>query len=69
MDVTRYKREWQQNKQGFCAWPRRESSDIGHPLYRTWLNMRTRCYSKSVPNYASYGGKGGQDVWSVVCII
>lgn len=28
------------------------------PLYRTWLNMRRRCYSKNCKDYHHYGGRG-----------
>lgn len=27
-------------------------------LYRTWNNMKQRCYNPKNPNYASYGGRG-----------
>lgn len=29
-----------------------------HPLYATWLQLRTRCSWKEGPNYKWYGGKG-----------
>jgi hypothetical protein len=28
------------------------------PLYRTWINMRLRCYRQRNDNYAYYGGRG-----------
>ena len=27
-------------------------------LYRTWINMRQRCYNSNSHNYSNYGGKG-----------
>ena len=27
-------------------------------LYRTWTNMKTRCYNDGTPNFDTYGGKG-----------
>ncbi len=29
-----------------------------HPLYRTWVAMRSRCYDKSHRLYNRYGGRG-----------
>ncbi len=29
-----------------------------HPLYRTWLNMKRRCYYPKCKDYKYYGGKG-----------
>lgn len=29
-----------------------------HPLYRTYINMIQRCYTKHHPNYSSYGARG-----------
>lgn len=29
-----------------------------HPLYRTWLAMRSRCNDPKQPRYARYGGRG-----------
>ena len=29
-----------------------------HPLYSTWVNMKTRCYNKNNENYPRYGGRG-----------
>jgi hypothetical protein len=29
-----------------------------HPLYRTWKNMKTRCYTKTNPGYKFWGAKG-----------
>lgn len=29
-----------------------------HPLYRTWSNMKTRCYNPKTHNFKNYGGKG-----------
>lgn len=33
--------------------------------YRTWRNIKQRCYNKNHPNYADYGGRGIQmsDEW------
>lgn len=27
-------------------------------LFRTWVNMRQRCYNENIPNYQFYGAKG-----------
>lgn len=29
-----------------------------HPLYRTWSNMKDRCYNPNNKNYKYYGGRG-----------
>jgi hypothetical protein len=29
-----------------------------HPLYGTWLNMKTRCFNPNTWNWQSYGGRG-----------
>lgn len=29
-----------------------------HPLYRTWQDMKRRCYNKNRPEYKNYGGRG-----------
>lgn len=29
-----------------------------HPLYKNWLNIRTRCYNKNAISYKNYGGRG-----------
>jgi hypothetical protein len=29
-----------------------------HPLYRTWSDMKTRCYNKNKDKYDYYGGRG-----------
>ena len=29
-----------------------------HPLYKVWINMKTRCYNKNNPGYKNYGAKG-----------
>jgi len=29
-----------------------------HPLYQTWMNMKSRCYNPNNPAFASYGGRG-----------
>ena len=29
-----------------------------HPLYRTWGNMKSRCYNKRNRDYKNYGGRG-----------
>lgn len=31
-----------------------------HPLYRTWADMKRRCYVESRPEYINYGGRGIQ---------
>lgn len=37
----------------------------GHPLYKTWANMKSRCYNPDIPNYQNYGARGIQvcDRW------
>lgn len=30
----------------------------GHPLYRRWSSMKTRCMNKNQPAYKNYGGRG-----------
>lgn len=30
----------------------------GHPLFRLWIGIRSRCYNKNMDNYPYYGGKG-----------
>lgn len=29
-----------------------------HPMYNTWINMRSRCNNSNHPQYADYGGRG-----------
>lgn len=29
-----------------------------HPLYGTWLTMKSRCYNPRFPKYKDYGGRG-----------
>lgn len=29
-----------------------------HPLYRKWVNIKTRCFNTSYPEYHYYGGRG-----------
>jgi len=29
-----------------------------HPLYKTWIGMKGRCYSKTNKDYPKYGGRG-----------
>ena len=29
-----------------------------HPLYKTWINMRSRCNNPNWPEYHKYGGRG-----------
>jgi hypothetical protein len=29
-----------------------------HPLYGTWINMRSRCNTPTCPDYPLYGGRG-----------
>ena len=37
---------------------RRTHGQAGKPLYRTWQNMKNRCYNKNVRQYKDYGGRG-----------
>lgn len=30
----------------------------GHPLYKKWGAIKTRCYNKNAPNYKWYGARG-----------
>jgi len=30
----------------------------GHPLYRVWRNIISRCYNKNCNHYHNYGGRG-----------
>lgn len=32
--------------------------DFTHPLYKTWMNMKTRCYDENAKGYKWYGGSG-----------
>jgi len=36
----------------------RKHSDTNTPLYRTWKNMKTRCYWPKHQYFKNYGGKG-----------
>lgn len=29
-----------------------------HPLYKKWVNMKSRCYNPNVHDYENYGGRG-----------
>jgi len=29
-----------------------------HPIYKTWISMKSRCYNKSPKQYKNYGGRG-----------
>lgn len=29
-----------------------------HPLFKRWINMKTRCYNPKAINYKNYGGRG-----------
>lgn len=31
---------------------------ISHPLYRTWVAMKNRCYNKNSKSFSNYGGRG-----------
>jgi hypothetical protein len=42
-----------------CAWPVKHGM-WGHPLYRTWEGMISRCERESDPFYHCYGGRGIQ---------
>lgn len=33
-------------------------SHVGSRLYRTWKNMKTRCFNPNVKSYKDYGGRG-----------
>jgi hypothetical protein len=36
----------------------RTTQNTKHPLYRTWSNMKSRCYTETDPIYKHYGGRG-----------
>jgi hypothetical protein len=31
---------------------------LWHPLYRTWLDMKSRCYNPNFPKFKDYGARG-----------
>jgi hypothetical protein len=31
---------------------------IQHPLYKTYINIKSRCYNKNIPAYKNYGARG-----------
>lgn len=37
---------------------RRTHGQAGKPLYKSWQNMKNRCYNKKVRQYKDYGGRG-----------
>lgn len=45
---------------GYYQLPRKEHnfSWVDHPLYRTWHQMRRRCYRPKEVGYVNYGGRG-----------
>ena len=49
-------------KQGYCPWPRGSARKglTKHPLYKTWENMKARCYNPNATKYHNYGGRGIQ---------
>lgn len=36
----------------------KENSICGHPLYRRWATMKSRCSNHNHPDYKNYGGRG-----------
>lgn len=38
--------------------PRKDDANERHPLYRTWINMRQRCYNPKHEKFPIYGGRG-----------
>lgn len=60
-DLTqvKYGTVWRQMKNGYCAYPRRQSKGwSNNPLYSTWEGMHRRCYDVNHDNYKNYGAKG-----------
>ncbi len=46
-----------------CGCKRSTKNNLKHGMsytieYRTWMNMRGRCYNKTRTNYKNYGGRG-----------
>lgn len=33
-------------------------NDTNHPLYRTWIGIKERCFNSTNPAYKDYGGRG-----------
>lgn len=52
-----YKRFCRHGDAGFVMAVRGEGRRK-HPLYRTWQNIKTRCYNKNCKYYSDYGGRG-----------
>jgi hypothetical protein len=38
--------------------PKKTHGMSKHPLYKTWRNMRSRCYNQGQKDYENYGGRG-----------
>lgn len=38
--------------------PRLDHTNDQHPLYRSWINMRQRCYNPKNTSYQNYGARG-----------
>lgn len=46
---------------GCLRTPRLPDDEVKHqrnPTYRTWINMKTRCYNPAHPTYRDYGARG-----------
>ena len=45
---------------GTCVWPRQRLTPEQrmHPLYRTWVGMKNRCYNRKDPMYQYWGARG-----------
>ena len=41
-----------------CFTLNRTHSLTGHPLFKTWQNMKNRCYNPKFKQYEDYGGRG-----------
>jgi hypothetical protein len=37
---------------------------LTNPLYKIWIDMRSRCYDENHRNYGNYGGRGIQVEWA-----
>ncbi|KKN11690.1 hypothetical protein LCGC14_1023970 [marine sediment metagenome] len=46
-------------KKGYTPWNAGLAMGVyGTPFYKTWVNMKTRCYNANSPDYKRYGGRG-----------